>query len=331
MLRLRNSLLALLSVQLLLLIILWPREQADDSANLPLLSLTPDSVTQLAITDGDGQTVTLRREESRWLLAETALPARQSRIDGLLQTLVDARRGWPVATSGAALKRFRVLPEDFERRITLSTAEGEQQLYLGTAPGFRQVHARPADAESAVFVLRYNSVDIPASRDDWLEQTLLQVSAPTSIAGADYRLVRNGDTWRDEASNAPDESALQGLVRGLENLRVNRLAADEAKATLTTEAPTVKLVIGSNAGEYTLTLYKLGDAHLATRSDFPGHAFEISSFDHDRLATPNLAALFPSEADEESSGENALDPEAQEAAEVTEDAEAASSTLEQGT
>jgi hypothetical protein len=297
MLRLRNILLVLLSVQLALLIALWPRERGDDSAKLPLLAFTPESVTALTIADGEGQSVVLRRDNDRWVLAEPALPARQSRIDSLLRTLSDAERGWPVATTSAALKRFRVLPDDFERRITLTTAQGEQALYLGTAPGFRQVHARPSDSESSVFVLRYNSVDVPAGRDDWLEQTLLQLATPTAIAGADYQLRRNGDTWRDEAGNAPDESALQGLVRGLENLRVNRLAAEEATSTLASETPTAQLVIDSGDGAYTLTLYKLGDAHIATRSDFPGHAFEISSFDHDQLAKPDQAGLFPSDED----------------------------------
>jgi len=316
MLRLRNGLVGLLALQLVLLVVLWPRERSNDSSEAALIALAPAAVEQLRITDGEGNSVAVGRADDGWRLLGPDLPARSSRINSLLSTLLEDERGWPVATSAAALQRFSVTPEQFERRIDFTAGGGEQTLYLGTAPGFRQVHARPAESD-AVYVLRFNAFDAPAGLDDWLDQSLLQIAEPRAVSGTDYVLRRHGETWRTDAGESPDDGAVQELLRGLSNIRANRIAAEEARAALSTTEASATLTVETAGATLLLTLHKLGDAHIATRSDYAGHAFEISGFDHDRLVKVARANLFP--PPDTTDDDIELDPEALEDAWSDED------------
>jgi hypothetical protein len=299
--RLNATLLTILAVQLALLAaFLWPREQPGaGESNAPLLSLSADSVDRLIISDGESSIGLSRRDDS-WVIPDYhGLPADGARLNGLLETLPGLARGWPVAQTTGALTRFEVADDSFQRRLEyFGDGEALGALYLGTSPGFRKVHIRPADAD-AVYSVEFNTFDAPVAAADWLEKTLLQLQLDevSAIRGLDYALTLEGDQWRSLEGAVPEQSQVDALLNGLSSMRVTA-AADVATASVLEEmgAPAT-LTVTSGGETRELRLYEIDGAHYIDRDDIPVY-FSISAFDHDRLNDVNAANLFPAvEAD----------------------------------
>jgi len=61
---------------------------------------------------------------------------------GLIDKLEGAEAAWPVATSESSAERFEVSDAKFQRRIRFFADDAVvTELFLGTSPGFRRVHA----------------------------------------------------------------------------------------------------------------------------------------------------------------------------------------------
>ena len=305
-----DSILALaLAAQLLLIAFaFWPREGAGEGrANAPLMAFEGAVVDRILLSDGGTETA-VEYADGGWSLPDYhGLPAAKAILDRILKDLPALRRGWPVAASAAAAERFEVAAGGFQRRVEYFAGDDSLGiLYIGTSPGFRKVHARLDDGDD-IFAIEFNVFDAPADPAGWLHKTLLAVSGINAITGADYRLIKEGDEWRGEGGQTPDETELNRLVDGLQSLRVNE-AADAATADILhgMDAPPI-LRAQSAAGEYAFHLYEVEDAHYIARADIKGSAadadgaaradrpvyFSLSSFDYERLAEPDAAALFP--------------------------------------
>ena len=109
-----------------------------------LLNVDAGEADTIRIDGGEGEHVTLERQEDEWRLPElSGFPANQASVERLLGRLTDLDKGWPVATTGSASRRFKVADSAFERKLTLSKGdETLAALFVGTSPGFRKVHVR---------------------------------------------------------------------------------------------------------------------------------------------------------------------------------------------
>ncbi len=67
-------------------------------------------------------------------------------------------------------------------------------LYLGTSPGFKKVHARRADSDD-IYAITFANYEATARTDDWLDKALLK---PTG----DVTAVTRPDHWRVAARRA---------------------------------------------------------------------------------------------------------------------------------
>src|SRR3546814_12542692 len=81
-----------------------------------------------------------------------------------MENLAGLKRGLPVATSGAALERFKVTEESHERRIVLNGGDGTLgEVLIGTSPSFRQVYARTPE-DDVVFSVAFETYGRDARR-----------------------------------------------------------------------------------------------------------------------------------------------------------------------
>ena len=296
--RLKTLLVAVLALQLLLSAALfWPREESgEQDARAPLLALN-GGIDRVVISDAEN-TLLLSLGENGWRMPEYhSLPVESARIERAVTQLPDLPRGWPVANSPGAAARFEVAEDAFQRRVEFF--EGESPLgtlYIGTSPGFRKVHARVADSD-AVYAVEYNSFDLPAQADQWLDKGLLQIESVSAVTGLDYSLQLEDDAWRGEGDTLPDPDAIDDLINGLASLRVTS-AADFATAAILEEMaapPTLTVVADDKSYEY--RLFEIEDAYYIQRSDIPVF-FSLSAFDYDRLNDVDAEYLYPVEESE---------------------------------
>jgi hypothetical protein len=296
--RLTTLLVAVLALQLLLSAALfWPREDSGEQDALAPLLTVASRVDRVVISDAEN-TVLLSLGESGWRLPEYhGLPVDRARIERAATQLPDLRRGWPVANSAGAAERFEVAEDAFQRRVEYFQGESPLgTLYIGTSPGFRKVHVRVADND-AIFAVEYNSFDLPAQADQWLDKGLLQVDNVSAVTGLDYSLQLEDGVWRGAGDTPPDADAVDDLINGLANLRVSS-AADIATAAILEEMappPTLTVVAGDKSYDY--RLFEIEDDYYIQRSDIPVH-FSLSAFDYDRLNDVNAEYLYPVEEEE---------------------------------
>jgi hypothetical protein len=202
----------------------------------PLIAFDADAIDGLTIADADGS-VRLARTDDGWVLPERGdFPADTASVDRLLNRLAELKQGWPVATTAGALERFKVADDAFERRIALLDGDAEQAvLYVGTSPGLRKAHLRPAGNEQ-VYVGDFSTWDAGAGPDDWIDKDRLTLDADgiTGITLPGVKLERDGETFKildlaDGETARPE--AIATLVSRLSTLRIQSVAesADTAE------------------------------------------------------------------------------------------------------
>jgi hypothetical protein len=264
----------ILVLQLVLVVLIGFFGSSGETAE-PFLDLESDRVTSVTIADGEGASVELTRNESGWVVA--GLPAGSDRIQGVLDSLLEESARWPVATSAGAQSRFEVTADSHQRHLTFG-ADGEviAEVYLGTSPGFRRVHAR-REGEDAVYSIDFALHEVPVDAGEWLDKKLLVSEEVSTVALADgSRLTRNdaGDGWLLDGA-AADPDAARRLVERIEGLTVLGLhegGMDDLKA------PRV-VVVEDAEGEHRLTFRhdEAEDRYVVTSGRIDG-TFTVASY-----------------------------------------------------
>lgn len=171
-----KALTLLLAAQLIVLVgVLWWPSRDVESDSGALLNIDQAKVDGVLIEDETGAKLNLQQREGVWILPDAGnLPADGEKVVALLKKLFDASAPWPVATSAESARRFEVTPEKFQRHIQLRIADAVTgDIYLGTSPGFRKVHARLAEADD-VYAIEFANFEATTRPDDWLDKSLLQ-------------------------------------------------------------------------------------------------------------------------------------------------------------
>lgn len=294
--RINSALLLVLLIQLFLTtVVYWPRQpEPATHPGKPLLAVDQAAVGGIQLADDEGNEAFLQYVDGHWQLpARQNLPADGALVVRLLQVLAVAEQGHPVATSIAARQRFDVASYRFQRRVTLLGHDGAGlgTVFFGTAPAFRQVHARN-EAEDAIYSIAFNSFDAPARDAGWLDRRLLQVSQPLAIQGPGFTLTRlDSGTWAAaDGAAAPEPRELEALLSSLANLQVEGIAGEDQQRSLAQAAPALSISTRTARGDRELTFYRLDEQHFV-RDARHELFFTISAYDFDRLTTLDAARL----------------------------------------
>jgi hypothetical protein len=284
----------LLVAQLALTVYLYWPQSTQRGSPMTLLTAVERSAVQSLTIDGESSSLSLSRDGADWTL-DSGLPADPAKVDTLLAALLESDPGYPIANSDSASRRFEVAEDDFERRITVTLADGSQRVaFLGSSPAFRKVHARAADSD-AVHVLELNSYDAPTAAADWLDRRLLAMAAVDGATLGSLRLRLEEDGWATADGSPVDAQAAADLVQALAALRVTGTAAAESSALpsdidgdidsdmVSEENRRLSLVAASGEVQQTLTLFETEDEQFLLRSSRFAPLFTVSSYDAGRL------------------------------------------------
>jgi len=268
-------LVGLLAIQVLLIGLVSLGSGSDESVE-HFLSFDPDAVSALTISDAEGGSVKLSRTGSGWRIDDT-LPADATRIAEAIESLMTGTATWPVATSTSSQTRFEVTEEGFQRRLEFRADDTVlADVYLGTSPGFRRVHARSAD-EDAVYSIDFAVHEVPAEVDEWLDKNLLQTGEISLVALADgSRLARadGGEGWLIDGQ-AADREAAQKVIDRIEGLSV--LGLSEGAAVNLGQARTVSVVDAEGNHELTFRHNEEQDEYVLA-SDRWERDFVVASY-----------------------------------------------------
>ena len=300
---------SLLAIQLLAIagLTFW-RDGAGAADGGSLLPFDRTAVDVIRITD-DEQSVRLQRAAGGWQIdGDIALPADDSKIAGVLDKLGGAGAPWPVATSAASARRFEVAAESFQRHVELFEGDSlSAELYLGTSPGFRKVHARRAD-DSSVYAITLSNYELSGASDEWLDKDLLQPNGSIkSLSTLGWTLLRDAEIWQ-LAQLAADRTTQQERAREVvEKVRSLRVLGVADREVVDLEAA-FNVTLEDETGDHSLVFFQPepDGEYLVTSSRWDG-VFRVAMYTAEplRVERSELIALAPIE-NAESEGEELL-------------------------
>ncbi|MCH7821982.1 MAG: DUF4340 domain-containing protein [Proteobacteria bacterium] len=278
---------AVLAAQLVLAVIvnLKGEEYGVFAAAEKLLSFDRQSIDGLRIDDGT-DSVVLIKQDGMWLLPGSGdFPASQQSVERLLDKLAALQKGWPVARTRGAARRFKVDRERFERKLALlSGADETATLFVGTSPGFRKVYVRPGD-EDEVFAVDFNTWDAEADADSWIDKDVLKLDAgdvervemPGFILHRVDGVMQVADLGESEQSN---DAACRSLLGKLTGLRIQSLLGTEGKPEYDQDEPALEFKIIRAGGEslsYRFSRVQDTPYYVLQRSDL-NHYLQVAEY-----------------------------------------------------
>lgn len=231
----------------------------------PLITFEPAALTGIRIEGPDGESVSLAKSDSGWSMPDAAnAPAKPSKVEQLLKRLHGLKKGLAMATTAGARTRFEVAEEKFQRRVTLlKDDEPLGDLYLGTSPGLRRIHAR-VGGDDPIYSAAFAAYEAPAQPDGWLDTELLRIAGSELEAiELDGLTLNRSKPVKDEEEGAgkPVWSAV-GLAQGetlnqekarelagkITGLTVSKVLGTEAKPEYRQDAPELVLTLRRSGG-----------------------------------------------------------------------------------
>jgi hypothetical protein len=236
------------------------------------------------------------------------------KVEDLLTKLGTIEKRIPVATSEAAIKRFKVAEDAYERRVTLEDADGVLgTIYLGDSPGFRRLFVR-AEGEQAVYEADLALFDASEKADDWTQKTALRIAQDDikRVEIADILLTQEEGEWKlaGLAGNRNlDQDAVSDLIRTLANLSYSGVLGRENNPEYGQDAPVLiyQMTSGEDILEYRLSKLAQSNDHVLKVSNSPFY-FRVSEFTAEGLKEAKAADLVAGEELDEIPSESGTPP-----------------------
>ncbi len=244
-------LIALLVVQVLIVVAIWLLGLQGPKVPEPFLEFDMGTVDRLSIASSD-ESISLTRVDDVWELPD-GNPADERKINRVLERLADASGDWPVATSESTAKRFEVTKDGFQKHISVfADDETLADIYVGTSPSFRLVHARAVNG-GPVHAIEFANHDASTTPNSWLDKSLLRPQGSiSSLERVDsYVLSKNEGIWSVADETELDQSEVRDYIERFETLSVFELSESDVTET----EPSAQIVITDDDGSFTLTLY----------------------------------------------------------------------------
>ncbi|MCY3541385.1 MAG: DUF4340 domain-containing protein [Gammaproteobacteria bacterium] len=302
----QNFLIGLFVVQVLVIALFLLTQSGGVRSPEAFLDFDAASVDRFVIA-GKDESIELTKDGEQWVLPD-GNPADVEKVERVIGKLADIGADWPVATTQSAAKRFEVTQASFQKQISIYSGENMlADLYLGTSPSFRRVHARQVN-DGDIYSIEFSNFEVGTSLSGWLDRNLLQPSGSIKSferIGA-YKLVKEEGKWTTESDTELDESKVRSYMDRFESLSVFELSDNElAEATSTTQ-----FAIEDDQGFFLLTIYHfdVADAWVAV-SDRRGSQYGVATYIGSQLIK-DLTDLSPDlEVDVETDSESDDDME----------------------
>lgn len=253
------------SIKLLLLLVVlqaglvaWVHLEGDApdpfKADTPLVAVEVDSVDTLTIEQPGERLLRLKRKGGQWVLPDKGdFPVVPAKFAEFADKLVGAKRSWPVGRTMVAARQFKVTLDAFERRVRF--LKGEEVLgdvYLGSSPGFRKVHAR-LDGDEHTYAIDFNAFDAPVDPAQWYDTETLKTPVE-NIARIDleaFALTAQDGGFQVEGlreNERTDGEPVEDLVKRVSELAFADVLGDDGRARFEAGKPVVQYTVELKEG-----------------------------------------------------------------------------------
>jgi hypothetical protein len=319
--KLNQILVAMLVIQISLgVYTFWPSTTVAEAGAPLLADFSADNVTELTISDGEGNEISLAKNEAGWVLPQAGdFPADGEKIAPLLEKAAGVQSGRLVTETEGSQARLQVAADKFSRRLQITGQGGQTDtLYLGSSAGAGATHVRVNDQPEVYLTDKITAFDANAQASAWIDPLYFTVpqTATTGLTlengNGTFEFVKSGEAWT-LADLSPNEIVNQGAITALLNQAqtvnmtepVGRLseagsAFDAPLATITLESggQTYRLTVGTQDSEDSSYLFSAsGSPYYVRVAQFSGDAF-VTKSRADFLEAP------PEPTDEEPIGDN---------------------------
>ncbi len=259
-----------LTLQVVLIaVVFWPQPAASgEGSGLLLGEIEASNIVSLIIQDMDGNHLDLQRTTGKWALPEAGdYPCQEDRVPEMLEKLITLTADRLITRTEGSHKRLQVASDDFQRRIELETADGQNRvLYLGSSPTYGATHIRLEGQDETYLTNDLSVWDANATATSWIDTNYLSVPQE-DITSVTLRNANGEWTFeKDDEANwllvglAQDETlnttAVDSLVRqassvtmlqplGKDSVTAYGLDQPLALVTLKTGIETVTLQVGA--------------------------------------------------------------------------------------
>lgn len=219
-----------------------------------LLTFDSKKVDGIRLDGDQDKHMELKKQGGQWLIASfDNFPADAAGVTSLLDRLVGLKKGWPVASSAEAAKRFKVDEQSFNLKITLTIGgKPSTALYVGTSLGLRKVHMRTPDDKS-IYAIEFNQFEASTSVDDWIDKAILspKVNEIDWLEMPGISLKRHGDKFvldnllPGQEMNEDEVTQLMDQVAGL---RIKAVLGKQPKAEYRQDSPIFSYTVHLKSG-----------------------------------------------------------------------------------
>lgn len=297
-----------LGVQVLLGIFTWMPRGDTEATVTPLLGVDEAAVTAIEILrkpagEAEAHPVRLERRGEGWAIASAGgYPADPTRVEEVLDKLVDLEVGRPIATQATSHGTLKVAEDDYGKRVRVTAGGTTHTVYLGAAAA-QSVHVR-REGEPQVYLARGLSEWAVRDTDrgyydgDYLSlepETVLSVVI-TNPQGT-LSLSREAGAWTSPdlpEGAALDAAKVDALVRKASRIRIAEPAGSEVQPAWGLSDGTRVVWTGSDGDQTVTTAYVIGaldGVQRTVKADDAAFAVRVSTSSVDDLLTADLAGL----------------------------------------
>lgn len=260
------------------------------------VAFNPKMITDVKITDGENQQLSLTKDGEEWLIASAfSAPADKGLVNTLLSKLAEAKQGFAVATTKGAAARFKTAENDFERHIVMKKDdETVADFYLGSGAGMRNSHARRS-GEQEVFTLPVSSLEVEASVENWLDKKAFQLHTDDlkTIQLADIELEKTEDGWQLAGAGASPVKSdeVDNLIGALGSLDLQAVLDPAKTKALFDAEPGFQFTVSTDKRtDVSYTFVKKDDDNVLKISDIDFY-FKVSEWQLNNLKEYNRDKL----------------------------------------
>jgi hypothetical protein len=224
--RLQQILAGILAVQIVFIAVaFWPRATAPGAGAPVFSNLEVGDIIALIITDPDGNSIELRKQDEGWVLPDAdGFPADALKVSPVLEKIIGLTTSRLVTRTSASHKRLQVSADDFVRRIDLETADGEQHtLFLGSAPQYGAMHFRVDGQNETYLTADFSTWDTRAEPAAWIDSSYVNLDE-ASVSKITLDNVNGSFTFARDEDDAWTMAGL-GSDETLDQAKVNSLVS----------------------------------------------------------------------------------------------------------
>ena len=220
-----------------------------------LLDLKLIEVDKITIEEKDKPVLVLEKQDEYWQMpGNFDFPVDQDKIGKVTDKLFGINKSWPVATTEAAWKRFKVSGDNFERKMVFSKGDNAiNTLYIGSSPSYRKVHVRLNDQDE-VYSVEFSTFEVGSASNDWEDKSYLHVERdqitelvlPTVTLKQDGEKLVVTELKETEESN---ESEINNLTNKIAKLSFSEVLGNEDQPEYRQQSPDMEIGLMVKSGD----------------------------------------------------------------------------------